>query len=90
MQRLRALSICCGLVACAAVAAAAEPAAWLPGERITSALAGKTIAGRYANGRAFSETYRADGRIEYVENGRTSGGRWSVKSGLYGFLGQGN
>jgi hypothetical protein len=54
---------------------------WLAGEAITKALAGKTIEGSYASGRAFSERYNLDGKVQYAEGGQTMGGHWSVTSG---------
>lgn len=59
-----------------------EPAqVWLLDAEIASALAGKTIDGRYASGRAFTERYEPDGRVQYIEEGATIGGRWSVTAG---------
>jgi hypothetical protein len=57
------------------------PTAWLTGTEISNAIAGKTLEGRYANGRAFTERYGPDGRVEYFDDGRTIGGRWSVTVG---------
>lgn len=54
---------------------------WLQDAEIASALAGKTIDGRYASGRAFTERYNHDGRLQYMEEGATIGGRWSVTAG---------
>lgn len=54
---------------------------WLTDEAIAAELGGKTLEGRYANGRAFTETYGDDGRLHYLEPGATLGGRWSVRAG---------
>lgn len=40
-----------------------------------------TIEGRYANGKAFTEHYGSDGRLNYVEHGMTLGGHWSITQG---------
>jgi len=75
------------IVACAmatfmpAVAIGESEPVWLQDAEIASALAGKTIDGRYASGRAFSERYDRDGRLQYMEDGATIGGRWSVTAG---------
>lgn len=62
--------------------ALAEPSpVWLSNAEIEAALSGKTIDGRYASGRAFSERYAPDGRVQYMEAGATIGGHWSVTSG---------
>ena len=42
-----------------------------------------TIDGRYADGKAFTENYRADGTLTYVEPGITLGGHWSVRQGTF-------
>ena len=56
-------------------------AIWLQGADISRALTGKTLEGRYGNGRAFTERYLSDGRIEYFENGAQIGGHWSITAG---------
>jgi hypothetical protein len=48
-----------------------------------SAFAGKTIQGNYASGKAFTETYRADGSIDYSENNLEYRGHWSLQSGSF-------
>lgn len=76
---LRAFAIA-GCVA-AAPASWATPALWLSNGEIMAALAGKTLEGRYASGRAFVERYGAGGRVDYLEKGQTIGGHWSVTAG---------
>lgn len=67
----------------AALLAQAEPAAtpWLSDSEIEQALKGRTILGVYATGRRFSESYSDSGLLEYVENGITLHGHWSVREG---------
>jgi hypothetical protein len=69
------------LTALVAAPVLAQPSAWLSHAEIHASLSGKSIAGRYASGRPFTERYLANGQIEYIENGRTLGGHWSVTSG---------
>lgn len=58
--------------------------AWLAPDEISAALAGKTLEGRYASGKAFTERYAADGRVEYSESGGIStGGHWSITAGTF-------
>lgn len=76
------------LIGTAAIFTIAAPAsavqAWLSPDEITEALAGKTLEGRYASGKAFTERYHADGRVEYIENGGfTTSGHWSVTAGSF-------
>jgi hypothetical protein len=60
---------------------AGAAASWLQGAEISKSLGGKTLEGRYANGRAFTERYLPDGRIEYFEDGNAIGGHWSITAG---------
>lgn len=63
--------------------AGAEPL-WLKADEMSSALAGKTLEGRYLSGRAFTERYGADGRLEYSEpGGVTVAGHWSITAGTF-------
>jgi hypothetical protein len=82
MKRFGLTTFVLALIALVAAAAANdEPTRWLPGRDIAQALGGKTLEGRYANGRAFTERYLDGGRIEYFDNGATLGGRWSIQAG---------
>ena len=69
------------MLAATGASAANEATTWLPGTDIAQALGGKTLEGRYANGRAFRERYLDGGRIEYFDSGATLGGRWSIQAG---------
>lgn len=54
---------------------------WLSDGEIETSLKGQMLEGVYADGRHFTETYGADGRVEYVEDGEVMHGHWSVTSG---------
>jgi hypothetical protein len=56
-------------------------ASWLDGPAILQKFNNVTIDGRYADGRAFTERYGADGRLVYTEHGMAMGGHWSVTEG---------
>lgn len=72
-----------GLAAQGLQAAPAE-SGWLSADEISAALSGKTLEGRYASGRAFTERYKADGRVEYSEaGGMAAGGHWSITAGTF-------
>ena len=73
--------IACLLIGGLSVRAEEAHAIWLQGADISTALTGKTLEGRYGNGRAFTERYLSDGRIEYFENGSQMGGHWSITAG---------
>ncbi len=72
-----------GVAVSAAGPLAAVPSrpVWLDDGEILSQFKNETIDGRYANGKAFTESYAADGRITYKEPGVTLAGRWSVTEG---------
>lgn len=68
----------------ALVLPAAALRSWLTPEGLSAALAGKTIEGRYASGKSFTERYGADGRVEYREaGGMTTAGHWSITAGTF-------
>jgi hypothetical protein len=48
-----------------------------------TAFIGKTIDGYYASGLAFSETYRADGRLDYREPARRAEGQWHFRGAVF-------
>lgn len=73
---LTLLAAACGLVT---PAAAIEN--WMQGHEIAEVFQGQTLEGRYASGKAFTERYQPDGRLEYLEGGSVTGGRWSVTEG---------
>lgn len=66
-------------------AGAAVPAAedWMADEAMRAAFGGKTIQGQYASGKPFTESYLADGGIQYQEKGITYSGHWSVQAGNF-------
>ena len=59
------------------------PPAYMSEADMQSAFGGKAIDGHYADGVTFSESYAADGRIDYRERGRDMAGRWSVRAGTF-------
>ncbi len=71
------VSICVAMPARAAIG-------WMTDGELQTVFAGKSLEGRYANGRAFTERYGADGRVAYMEAGRSvMGGHWSVTAGTF-------
>jgi len=63
--------------------APADKAAWMSDADLGRVFGGAEIDGHYASGRTFAENYKASGRLEYREASRSSGGRWSVQSGTF-------
>ena len=67
-----------------AVAEQAGPALiWMSELELRSAFSDKTIQGNYASGKTFSETYRADGSIDYSERTVAYHGHWSLQAGSF-------
>lgn len=64
-------------------AAIALDAGWMPDAELSATFAGKSMAGYYASGRTFAETYAADGTLTYSDKDHASGGAWSVQSGSF-------
>jgi hypothetical protein len=59
------------------------PAPWMDDAALRAAFAGRTIQGTYASGKAFTETYQADGGIEYREKNVEYRGHWSLQAGSF-------
>lgn len=76
----RAVAVLCILVPVTAGSAQSK-GTWMTGDDITAAFTGKTIQGRYASGKEFSEDYLGDGRVEYQDAGGHIAGHWSVTAG---------
>lgn len=68
---------------CSVAASVSAGETWMTETEIRDALAGKVIDGHYRNGRTFTETYLAGGRISYTDQVRSSGGRWSLVNGSF-------
>lgn len=84
MSSHRALGSILLVIAAAAVALPALALeAWMSEAEIVARFKGTSIDGHYASGKTFSEDYRPDGRLEYQERDRLSGGRWSVEAGAF-------
>lgn len=56
---------------------------WMSEPELRAAFWDKTIQGHYASGKAFSETYRADGSIDYSEQAVAYHGHWSLQAGSF-------
>lgn len=52
-------------------------------DALKAAFAAKTIQGHYATGKAFMETYAADGAIDYQERNVAYHGHWSLQAGTF-------
>jgi hypothetical protein len=56
---------------------------WMSDAALAAAFAGTTIDGHYSDGTTFTESYRADGRLDYRERARALEGHWSVVNGTF-------
>lgn len=56
---------------------------WMSGADLRTTFSGQTIAGLYPSGRGFVETYETGGRVRYRDEQRDVSGRWSVASGTF-------
>ena len=60
------------------IAQAGSADIWMSDVELKTTFAGKTVAGRYPNGRGFIETYHIGGRVQYRDEQRRVSGRWSI------------
>jgi hypothetical protein len=67
----------------ATLAAEPAPAQWMSEEGMRSAFIGKTLDGYYGSGLKWTETYSADGRLDYREGDRQALGRWHFRSHVF-------
>jgi len=56
---------------------------WMADEDLQATFAGVTIDGHYADGRHFTERYGSDMALDYSEGPRQTTGHWSVASGTF-------
>lgn len=61
----------------------ASARAWMTEEAMRADFAGQTLDGHYGNQTAWTETYFADGRIDYKESSRFARGRWLFRAGTF-------
>jgi hypothetical protein len=61
----------------------ASARAWMTEDAMRADFAGQTLDGHYGNQMAWTETYLADGRIDYKESSRFAKGRWHFRAGTF-------
>ena len=79
--------LCRGAMVVAAVGLTAGVAlaidGWLTEAEVRKEIVGKNLAGHYASGLKWSETYGADGRLDYKEPSRHAVGDWSFTGDVF-------
>ena len=55
---------------------------WMSEAAMRADFAGQTLDGHYGSGTTWTETYFADGRIDYRESNRVAKGRWHFRGGV--------
>jgi hypothetical protein len=80
---MSALTALLATVLAAVVPVKGLPGEWLDEAELKAAFSGVTVEGEYPSKREFRETYETDGRVDYRDGGRQSGGRWSIKAGSF-------
>lgn len=84
MPLVRLVSATCfTLLASAMAMPLAATDGWMGDSDLSAAFKAKTVNGHYKNGDRFTETYAVDGSVAYRDDGRESGGHWSVESGTF-------
>jgi hypothetical protein len=56
---------------------------WMSEEAMRAAFIGKTLDGHYVGGRAWSETYSPEGRLDYRESVRKGRGYWYFRGHVF-------
>jgi hypothetical protein len=78
---MRVFALAAVLALAPSATSALEP--WMSEDEMRVAFGGKTIQGNYASGKSFTETYKADGAIEYSERNVQYRGHWSLQAGTF-------
>jgi len=84
--RIAALAVAAGLLMTTGLTAsglAFDSGNWLDEAKLAAIFKGQSLDGEYASGRKFSETYEANGKLDYRDDMHTSGGHWSISSGTF-------
>jgi hypothetical protein len=61
----------------------AERRSWMAEGEMREAFSGQTLDGHYGSGTGWTETYFADGRIDYREGSRAATGKWSYRNASF-------
>ena len=87
MRNLCRLAAFCVLALVGAAAAAphsaATPSPWMTEDGMRAAFIGKTLDGHYVDGLRWTETYGADGRLDYRESVRGGTGYWYFRGHVF-------
>ncbi len=76
------LAVLLAVTELAGYAVAAEPR-WLSERDLAYVFVGREVAGTYANGTSFSETYRKIGKAEYRDPQHSLAGTWSIQGEVF-------
>jgi len=81
----RLVALCTlGLGGLAAAPGLATPTnTWMTEEAMRAAFIGKTLDGHYIDGLRWTETYGADGRLDYRERARNGLGHWYFRGNVF-------
>jgi hypothetical protein len=71
------------LILAASLSAQSGEPRWLNDKELKFVFVGREVAGYYANGAEFSETYRRIGRIEYHDTTTKLEGTWTIRNGAF-------
>jgi len=82
-SRLAAVLAFAGLPAALTPTPATSTGPWMTEDAMRAAFIGKTLDGHYASGTTWTETYLADGRLDYREAGRQAVGKWHFHAHVF-------
>ena len=72
-----------GVLAAVSASATALDPPWMTEEAMRQAFIGKTLDGHYGNGVNWTESYLADGRLDYREKLRRASGKWHFRGHVF-------
>jgi hypothetical protein len=82
-RRTAFVTLAAGCAAAALAPSAGAARGWMGEDTMRTAFIGKTLDGQYVNGERWTETYTADGRLDYSESARKGVGHWYFRSHVF-------
>jgi hypothetical protein len=82
-RRIALVTLCAAGLAAAPALPAGAVRDWMSEEAMRGAFIGRTLDGQYVNGERWTETYTADGRLDYRERVRRGLGYWLFRGRVF-------
>ena len=82
-RRMTLVTLCTAGIAAALAPSTGAARDWMSEDAMRGAFIGSTLDGQYVNGEGWTETYTADGRLDYRESVRKGLGYWLFRGRVF-------